>query len=69
MADYRKGLHLVPEHMRDAIAMWIEDPRPPKLMGGFLCALLSNDLMATLGAADDDLVRGAPARESGRCRV
>lgn len=58
MADYRNGLLLIPEHMHASITMWIEDAQPhPALMGHFLRALLSNDLMQAFAYADGDNLR------------
>lgn len=54
MADLFAGLHLVPSHMHDSIVLWIERGEPtPHLMGEFLKALLSNDLMGAFAHADD----------------
>lgn len=61
MADvekYRKGLHLVPEHMRDSILMWIETPVAPRMLGSFLYAVLCNDLVGAFACADDENARG-----------
>jgi len=53
MADYRNGLHLIPEHMHEGIAMWIERGEPhPSIMGSFQRAVLSNDLMEACKRAD-----------------
>jgi hypothetical protein len=41
--------NLLPEHMRDAMRLYIEHRVPP---GGFLTAVLSNDLMEACGRAD-----------------
>jgi len=40
---------LIPPHMRDAVIHYVCDGVPP---GGFLTALLSNDLMGAFGKAD-----------------
>lgn len=54
MADYRNGLWRIPEHMHSSIVEWIETARiPPRLMGSFLRALLTNDLMGTFAHADE----------------
>ena len=50
MADFRKGLHLIPEHMVEGVVRWIEWGLPP---GDFLTALLSNDLMGAFARADE----------------
>lgn len=55
MSDHHEGLHMVPEHMRASIVRWIEHAEPrPDLMGSFLRALLSNDLMAAFNYADEE---------------
>lgn len=41
---------ILPEHMRDAMQLYIEKGLRP---GGFLTALLSNDLMGALKRADE----------------
>jgi len=51
--NWRKHLELIPEHMREAICTWIEKGQPhPILLGRFLRALLSNDLMGAFAYAD-----------------
>lgn len=53
MADYREGLHLIPEHMHEGMTMWIERGEPhPSIMGSFQKAVLSNDLMGACACAD-----------------
>lgn len=53
-----RGRHLVPDYMWDAVeGYYLHGYRP----GGFLTALLSNDLMGALGKADD--ANGARMRE------
>src|SRR5262245_17278069 len=53
MADYRDGLHLIPEHMHEGIAMWIEKGEPhPSVMGSFQRAVLLNDLKGACAKAD-----------------
>jgi hypothetical protein len=53
MADYREGLHLLPDHMHEAITWWIEKGEPrPEFMGDFMHALLMNDLMEAFARAD-----------------
>lgn len=49
MANYREGLHLVPEHMHEAVERYIEYGIPP---GNFLEAVLANDLLGAFGRAD-----------------
>lgn len=40
--------------MHDSIADWIETARiPPRLMGSFMRAVLTNDLMGAFGHADE----------------
>jgi len=57
---HREHLHLIPDHMREAICRWIEDPLPPKLMGSFLYAVLTNDLAGAVGHADMANKRALP---------
>ena len=52
MADFRNGLHLIPEHMHHGITLWIEHGYV-NLLGGFLRAVLSNDLVGAFSQADD----------------
>jgi hypothetical protein len=55
MADYKAWLELIPEHMRGSVTRWIEMGFPaPKLMGRFLQAVLTNDLMNSFAYADDE---------------
>ena len=55
MSDYRNGLWRIPEHMHEAITEWIETARiEPRLMGSFLRAVLTNDLMGAFGHADEE---------------
>lgn len=42
---------LLPESLQDGAQRWIEDHFPP---GGFLQAVISNDLKESLGRADDN---------------
>jgi hypothetical protein len=51
MQDYSKHLHLVPEHMRDGLVLWIEHGI---MTGNFMTALMENDLMEAMGRADDE---------------
>lgn len=46
-----RGRHLVPPHMWGGIERYFLKRIPP---GGFLSALLSNDLMEAFGCADDE---------------
>lgn len=47
---YKRGLHLVPAHMRDAVSRYVE----LGIGGGsFLTAILSNDFSKTLSRADE----------------
>ena len=48
---YKDNLRMLPSHMHYAIKAWIERGEHP---GGFLTALLSNDLMDAFGRADED---------------
>jgi hypothetical protein len=53
MSDYREGLYMLPEHMREAVAWWIGQGEPhPSQLGGFLRAVLTNDLMGAFAHAD-----------------
>ena len=45
---------LLPEHLRGGVERWIEHGVRP---GGFLWAVIDNDLLAALGHADDDMTR------------
>ncbi len=42
---------LIPAHMHEGITAYVETRRP---VGGFLAALLSNDLIRAAGRADDE---------------
>lgn len=54
MSDYRDGLHLIPEHMRNSVIAWVEHGEPnPNSMGRFLRAVLRNNLCEAIDAADD----------------
>ena len=48
----------IPEHMVEAVYHYIEHGTPP---GGFLTAVLSNDLMDALRRADDKNIESLPA--------
>ena len=50
-ADYEN----VPEHLRDGLRAWVEIGRPP---GGFLMAVLQNDLVGAFGRADEKSTAG-----------
>lgn len=53
--NYKDGLDTIPEHMRESISWWIEKGEPRvELMGHFLRAMLSNDLMEAFARADMD---------------
>lgn len=43
---------ILPEHMRDAMRTWIETPHNPRLLGSFMYAVLTNDLMGAFANAD-----------------
>lgn len=49
-----RGFHLIPDHMHGAIKRYILNGMQP---GGFLTALLSNDLMGAMRKGDDDNLR------------
>ena len=48
----------IPEHMVEAVYNYLEYGTPP---GGFLTAVLSNDLMDALRRADDKNIESLPA--------
>jgi hypothetical protein len=50
--EYITKLDMLPHHMRDGVRRWIEHG-PQSYPGGFLSALLCNDLFGALGKADD----------------
>lgn len=52
------NLHLIPEHMRGAIRRYYFDGISP---GGFLTAVLENNLMEALSRADDENRNALPA--------
>lgn len=49
-ARIESGIHLIPEHMRDGVRNYFYHGYHP---GGFLTAVLENDLMGALAKADD----------------
>lgn len=51
MSDYRTHIVMVPAHCRAGLLEYIEHGTP---VGGFLTALLSNDLKETYARADDE---------------
>ena len=48
---------MLPEHMRDGVRAYIEKRVPP---GGFLTAVLENDLMGACARADDTNIHCLP---------
>jgi hypothetical protein len=49
------GLARVPEHMRHAMEVWMTHGEPhPKILGKFMRALLTNDLVSAFAAADEE---------------
>ncbi len=50
MAEYRENMGMIPSHMQGAMERYIENGES---VGGFLSALLSNDLRETFSRADD----------------
>lgn len=52
MDDYRSNVSMLPAHMQESIVEWIESPMPPKLLGSFLYAVLTNNLREAFGRAD-----------------
>ena len=54
MADFEKGLYLIPEHMHDQVRDWVTKGTPhPRSMGEFLKAVLCNELVNSVHMADD----------------
>lgn len=51
VSDYKDGLRLLPEHMRGAVTRYIDGGLPH--MGGFLRAVMENNLSEAFGRADD----------------
>jgi len=49
LPGFKQNLSMVPEHIREGIALYVEHGRIP---GDFLCAVISNDLFQALGRAD-----------------
>lgn len=50
-----KRYEMVPEHMQSALQVWVEDGLPhPEMMGSFLLAVLSNQLVEAFVRADDE---------------
>ena len=54
MSEWREHLdELIPEHMHEAVLWWIEKGEPhPELLGSFMRAVLTNDLMGSFAHAD-----------------
>jgi hypothetical protein len=51
--DAKMGLHLLPEHMHDAVAHWLTHHQPePRLMGAFLRAVLCDELVDAYVSGD-----------------
>lgn len=51
--DWRKHLHMLPEHMQQSMRDWLGEGEPhPKVMGSFLIAVLTNDLLGAFARAD-----------------
>ena len=48
---------MIPQHTRDALRRWVFTACPP---GGFLTAMLSNDLMGAVGKADGENIKCIP---------
>lgn len=48
----------VPPHMHEGLLAYVIERCPP---GGFLWAVLSNDLQGAVGRADDENIRNIPA--------
>jgi len=58
MSNYTFRGMTIPEHMMASLHRYIEKRIPP---GGFLTAVLTNDLAEACGRADDDNLRILPA--------
>lgn len=56
--EFAKALETLPEHMRYSIQGYIDRGQP---VGGFLTALLSNDLMEAFARADDQNIAAMKA--------
>jgi len=48
---------LIPEHTRDGLRRWVFEGVPP---GGFLTAMLTNDLQGAVGKADLENIKAIP---------
>lgn len=46
----REGIHMIPSHMQEGVLRYIEKGERP---GGFLTAILQNDLMGSANRADE----------------
>ena len=55
---HRKGIDLLPEHMREAVVAYVEEGRP---ISSFLMAIFSNDLIEAFRRADDTNERAMKA--------
>lgn len=58
--DFTSGLNefIVPEHMRAGLVAYVEQRAP---VGGFLTAVITNDLKEAVGRADGDNICQLPA--------
>jgi len=56
MYEFR-GFH-IPDYMMDGIERYVNDGIPP---GGFLTAIITNDLHGAVSAADDENIKNIPA--------
>lgn len=56
--DLRRNLHRIPEHCRDGLYLYLTEGRP---VGGFLTALLKNDLRDAVNRADEKNVHALGA--------
>lgn len=55
MADWKAELGMLPEHMRESVADWIERGEPhPELMGSGFRALLSGGLAEIVSLLDQE---------------
>lgn len=55
--EAESGIHLVPEHLRAGLMAHVMTGRP---VGGFLTAVLSNDLLEAVNRADDQSFPALP---------
>ncbi len=54
---WEEGVHLIPAHMQQSVSNYINTGHP---IGGFLTAIMSNDLLMTHGTADEKNLAALP---------